>query len=162
MRKMKLLAGIVLSVITVFTSVGAVKAEEGTVTDGPKIKVDIETEAEERQISEEYFEALKQYLGWDFGENKVSVQTSDTVSFTFDLEASGLVEGDVSTLLFTEIPPCYRDSNGKLKFAESMGKGHFEIAYAQWNERDGRWGNHFSTHIGTDGKNTYTLENTKM
>ena len=42
MRKMKLLAGIVLSVITVFTSVGAVKAEEGTVTDGPKIKVDIE------------------------------------------------------------------------------------------------------------------------
>ena len=102
-------AGIVLSVITVFTSVGTVKAEEGTVTDGPKIKVDIETEAEERQISEEYFEALKQYLGWDFGENKVSVQTSDTVSFTFDLEASGLVEGDVSTLLFTEIPPCYRE-----------------------------------------------------
>ena len=53
MRKLKLLAGIVLSVITVFTSVGSVKAEEGTVTDGPKVKVDIETEAEERQISEE-------------------------------------------------------------------------------------------------------------
>ncbi len=162
MRKMKLLAGIVLSVITVFTSVGAVKAEEGTVTDGPKVKVDIETEAEERQISEEYFEALKQYLGWDFGENKVSVQTSDTVSFTFDLEASGLVEGDVSTLLFTEIPPCYRDSDGKLQIIPRTEKGQFEIAYAQWNEWDGRWGNHFSTHIGTDGKNTYTLENTKM
>ncbi len=162
MRKMKLLAGIVLSVITVFTSVGAVKAEEGTVTDGPKVKVDIETEAEERQISEEYFEALKQYLGWDFGENKVSVQTSDTVSFTFDLEASGLVEGDVSTLLFTEIPPCYRDSDGKLQIIPRTEKGQFEIAYAQWNEWDGRWGNHFSTHISTDGKNTYTLENTKM
>lgn len=98
MRKMKLLAGIVLSVITVFTSVGAVRAEEGTVTDGSKIKVDIETEAEERQISEEYFEALKQYLGWDFGENKVSVQTSDTLSFTFDLEANGLTEKDISSI----------------------------------------------------------------
>lgn len=29
MRKMKMLAGIVLSVITVFASAGAVKAEEG-------------------------------------------------------------------------------------------------------------------------------------
>ena len=154
-------AGIVLSVITVFTSVGTVKAEEGTVTDGPKIKVDIETEAEERQISEEYFEALKQYLGWDFGENKVSVQTSDTVSFTFDLEASGLVEGDVSTLLFTEIPPCYRDSDGKLKFAESMGLGHLEIALAHW--QDDRWANRITTgYIDADEKNTYTLENTKM
>ena len=100
MRKMKLLAGIVLSVITVFTSVGAVKAEEGTVTDGPKVKVDIETEAEERQISEEYFEALKQHFGWEYGTNSVSVQTSNAVSFTFDLEASGLAEKNIDSLSF--------------------------------------------------------------
>ncbi len=115
MRKMKMLAGIVLSVITVFSSVGAVKAEEGTVTDRPKIKIDIETEVEERQISEEYFEALKQYLGWDYGTNGVSVQTSDTVSFTFDLEASGLTVSDINQVSIRIIPPCYTDSDGKIQ-----------------------------------------------
>ena len=62
MRKLKLLAGIVLSVITVFTSAGVVKAEEGTVTDGPKVKVDIETEAEERQIAFLYRHQMQCHL----------------------------------------------------------------------------------------------------
>ena len=44
MRKLKLLAGIVLSVITVFTSVGAVKAEEGTVTERLPISMQFENE----------------------------------------------------------------------------------------------------------------------
>lgn len=161
MRKMKLLAGIVLSVITVFTSVGAVRAEEGTVTDGPKIKVDIETEAEERQISEEYFEALKQYLGWDFGENKVSVQTSDTLSFTFDLEASGLVEKDIYSLSFFVMPPCYRDSDGKLKVCVAAIP-ETSIARAFWDDNKNQWFNLDRENIDTNKKNIYTLKNTEM
>lgn len=161
MRKMKLLAGIVLSVITVFTSVGAVKAEEGTVTDGPKVKVGIETGAEERQISEEYFEALKQYLGWDYGTGGVSVQTSDTLSFMFDLEASGLTEKDISELIFAKLPPCYRDSDGKLQFTQRLILELY-IARAYWLS-DGRWGQEFRNNlIYINEKNTYTLTNTNM
>ncbi len=162
MRKMKLLAGIVLSVITVFTSVGAVKAEEGTVTDGPKIKVDIETEAEERQISGEYFEALRQYLGWDSGTNGVSVQTSDTLSFTFGLEASGLVEKDISELWLCVVPPCYRDSDGKLKVIEEerWGLGDIHVAGTSWTGTE--WYQYLVNHIYINEKNTYTLKNTEM
>lgn len=161
MRKMKLLAGIVLSVITVFTSVGAIRAEEGTVTDEPKIKVDIETEAEERQISEEYFEALRQYLNWDYGVNGVSVQTSDTLSFTFDLEASGLVEKDISELWLCVVPPCYRDLDGKLKVIEERWDlGAIHVAGAHWNEP--KWYQHFINSIYINDKNTYILKNTEM
>ncbi len=162
MRKMKLLAGIVLSVITVFTSVGAVKAEEGTVTDELKVKVDIETEAEERQISGEYFEALKQYLGWDYGENKVSVQTLDTLSFTFDLEASGLTEKDISSIWLYVVPPCYRDSDGKLKVIEEerWGLGDIHVAGTSWTGT--KWYQYLVNHIYINEKNTYTLKNTEM
>ena len=161
MRKMKLLAGIVLSVITVFTSVGAVRAEEGTVTDGPKIKVDIETEAEERQISEEYFEALKQYLGWDSGTDGVSVQTSDTLSFMFDLEASGLAEKDIYSLSFFVMPPCYRDSDGKLKVCVAAIP-ETSIARAFWDDNKNQWFNLDRENIDTNKKNIYTLKNTEM
>ncbi len=158
---MKMLAGIVLSVITVFASAGAVKAEEGKVTDRPKIKVDIETEAGERQISEEYFEALKQYLGWDYGTNGVSVQTSDTVSFSFDLEASGLTEKDISELSFAKLPPCYRDSDGKLQFTQRLNL-EICIARAYWLS-DGRWGQEFRNNpIYINEKSTYTLADTNM
>ncbi len=154
-------AGIVLSVITVFTSVGAIKAKEGTVTDGQKIKVDIETEAEERQISEEYFEALKQWLGWDFGENKVSVQTSDTVSFTFDLEASGLTEKDLGWVMFGIIPPCYRNADGKLQFTQNRISDEVVISRAIW--QDDRWANYIpSSPIYMNKKNTYILQSTEM
>ncbi len=152
-------AGIVLSVITVFTSVGTVKAEEGTVTDGPKVKVDIETKVEERQISEEYFEALKQCLGWDSGTNGVSVQTSDTVSFTFDLEASGLTEKDIDSLSFFVMPPCYRDSDGKLKFCDAAIP-ETSIARAFWV--NDKWSNMDPEKIYINKKNTYTLKNTEM
>ncbi len=162
-------AGIVLSVITVFTSVGAVKAEEGTVTDGPKVKVDIETEAEERQISEEYFEALKQYLGWEYGTNGVSVQTSDTVSFTFDFEASELAEEDVSRLSVYVIPPCYRDSDGKLKVADGQFKRYLDdlaIAVSGRNPYlSSGWQDEFASSgnpIYVNKKNTYTLKSTEM
>ncbi len=162
MRKMKLLAGIVLSMITVFTSVGAVRAQEGTVTDGSKIKVDIETEAEERQISEEYFEALKQYLGWDSGTNGVSVQTSDTLSFTFDLEASGLVEKDISELWLCVVPPFYRDLDGKLKVIEEEGWGLGDIHVAGTSWTGTKWYQYLVNHVYINEKNTYTLKNTEM
>ena len=161
MRKMKMLAGIVLSVITVFASAGAVKAEEGKVTDRPKIKVDIETEAGERQISEEYFEALRQYLGWDSGTDGVSVQTSDTLSFMFDLEASGLAEKDIYSLSFFVMPPCYRDSDGKLKVCVAAIP-ETSIARAFWDDNKNQWFNLDRENIDTNKKNIYTLKNTEM
>ena len=55
-------AGIVLSVITVFTSVGAVKAEEGTVTEKQAIEMAIENEIGEKKIADEDAKVINEAL----------------------------------------------------------------------------------------------------
>ena len=140
------------------------KAAEADVTDGPKIKVNIETEAGEKKIDEEYFDALVKYLGWNRGDSYVSVQTGNELSFTFDLEGTGYSRADIKTLMVSTVAPCYRDANGELQFIKSIELGMNEVAMQRCvNEYEDESYQEFSDNkIYLNQKNTFSLDNTEL
>ncbi len=164
MKKKKVFASVAalaMAVVTVFSAGNTVKAAE--VTDSPRIKLNIETEAEEKSIDEEYFSALAKYLGWSSGTDGVSVQTEDEVSFTFDLEGTGYTRADIKTLIFQTVAPCYRDANGELQFLKSIDLGMNEIAIQhRVNEPDESYQEFYDNKIYLDQKNTFSLDNTEL
>lgn len=112
MRKMKLLAGIVLSVITVFTSVGAIKAEEGTVTEKLPVSMQFENEVGEKKIADEDAKVINEAFGYEIGDNTVMVCSKDTTAY-INWEESVYERWNVYA---TQVlcPKLSRDENGKL------------------------------------------------
>lgn len=164
MKKKKVFASVAalaMAVVTVFSAGNTVKAAE--VTDSSRIKLNIETEAEEKSIDEEYFSALAKYLGWSSGTDGVSVQTGDEVSFTFDLEGTGYTRADIETLIFGTVAPFYRDANGELQSLKSIGLGMNEIAMQHCvNEPNESYQEFYDNKIYLDQKNTFSLDNTEL
>lgn len=163
MKKTKVFASVValaMTVMTVFSTGSVVKAAE--VTDSPRIKLDIETEDEEKKIDEEYYNALVEYLGWKAGTNSVSVQKGDTVSFSFDLEGTGYSKADIETLTFMRVPPCYRDANGKLQFLSNIGLGMNEISMCECVNTEDPYQQFPDHEIYLEQKNTYVLDDTEL
>ena len=105
-------AGIVLSVITVFTSVGVVKAEEGTVTEKLPISMRFEKEVGEKKIVEEDAKVINEAFGYEIGDNTVMVCSEDTTAY-INWEESVYERRNVYA---TQVlcPKLSRDENGKL------------------------------------------------
>lgn len=167
MKKGRILASamaLAMTVMTVFSAGVTVKAAEADVTDKPRIKVNIETEAGEKKIDEEYFNALVKYLGWNRGDSYVSVQTGNELSFTFDLEGTGYSRADIKTLMVSTVAPCYRDANGELQFIKSIELGMNEVAMQRCvNEYEDESYQEFSDNkIYLNQKNTFSLDNTEL
>ena len=139
MRKMKLLAGIVLSVITVFTSVGAIRAEEGTVTEKQPISMSFENEVGEKKIADEDAKVIEEAFGYDFGDGTVMICSEDTWAY-IDWEKSLYKEDDVyKTQVFC--PVLSRDENDNL-IVEKNENGEIKIkkfgrGFADWRGKMG-------------------------
>lgn len=105
-------AGIVLSVITVFTSVGTVKAEEGTVTERLPISMQFENEVGEKKIADEDAKVINEAFGYEIGDSTVMVCSEDTTAY-INWEESVYERRNVYA---TQVlcPKLSRDENGKL------------------------------------------------
>ncbi len=130
-------AGIVLSVITVFTSVGAVKAEEGTVTEKQAIEMAIENEIGEKKIADEDAKVINEAFGYSSGSNTVMVCSEDTWAY-IDWEKSmykreNVYEADILC------PKLSRDENGKLLIEQDEnGVVYSHYGYAPYTEKGQR------------------------
>lgn len=150
MRKMKLLAGIVLSVIT-FTSVGAVKAEEGTVTEKFSIEMAFENEVGEKKIADEDAKVINEAFGYGFGDNTVMLCSEDTWMY-IDWEKSMYTEENV---YFTTLisPVLHRNENDNLIVEKDENGGIKDIFYDRGVAWRGYWGpnNKYENQIGDEG-----------
>ena len=136
-------AGIVLSVITVFTSVGAVKAEEGTVTEKQAIEMAVENEIGEKKIADEDAKVINEAFGYTSGSNIVKVCSEDTWAY-IDWEKSLYKKEDVyETNVFC--PVLSRDEDGNL-VVEKDENGEIKIkkfgrGFVDWRGKYGAIGN---------------------
>ena len=112
MKKMKWLAGIVLSVITVFTSVGAIRAEEGTVTEKLPISMSFENEVGEKKVADEDAKVINEAFGYGSGSNTVMVCSEDTWMYIDWEKSMYTADNVIYTRIFT--PVLYRDENDNL------------------------------------------------
>lgn len=105
-------AGIVLSVITVFTSVGSVKAEEGTVTEKLPISMQFENEVGEKKIADEDAKVINEVFGYEIGDSTVMVCSEDTWAYIDWEKSMYTIDNVYGTMVFA--PTLYRDDNGNL------------------------------------------------
>ena len=130
MRKKKLFAGVMalaMTVMTVFSSVGTVKAEEGNVTDKPSINMQVEGETGYKVIDEKDAKVINEAFGYDLGVNEVLIANDNT---------SAYIDWDKSTIPYEEVTETYilcptfsRDENGNLKVKMNEEKNEPEFSY---------------------------------
>lgn len=149
MRKLKLLAGIALSVITVFMSVGAVRAEEGTVTEKQPIEMAVENEVGFKKIADEDAKVINEAFGYTSGSNEVLICTEDTTAYIDWKNSMYTIEDVYNTNVFC--PVLSRDEEGNLiiekdENGEIKGK-YFGRGFVDWR---GYWNGHIEC-IGDEG-----------
>ena len=137
MRKKKLFAGVMalaMTVMTVFSSVGTVKAEEGNVTDKPSTKFECNKEYGSKTVADDDWKVIRKWLGLVWGSNNINIfDKNDSISI--DWENSARKKSEVQTV-WLRMHNFYRADDNTLHFKRDYNLAAYNNKREIWSIYD--------------------------